>query len=59
MFERIGLELKALKGYGPNSNVRKERAVILMFERIGTKSNIKKNRARNPTSERRGPEFQC
>ena len=48
-----------MKGYGLNSNVRKERAVILMFERIGTKSNVKKDRARNQMLERRGPEFQC
>ena len=30
-----------------------------MFERIGTKSNVKKDRARNPMLERIGPEFQC
>ena len=28
-----------------------------MLERIGTKSNVKKDRARNPMLERRGPEF--
>ena len=58
-----------MKGYSLNSNVRKERAVILMFERIGTKSNVKKDRARKsnvreeragiPMLKRTGPRIQC
>ena len=48
-----------MKGYSLNSNVTKERAVIQIFERIGTKSSVKKDRARNAMLERRGPEFQC
>ena len=48
-----------MKGYGLNSNVRKERAVILMFERIGTKSNVREERAGIPMSKRIGPRIQC
>ena len=35
MFERKGPRIQCKKGKGWNSNVRKQRAGILMFERIG------------------------
>ena len=35
MFERKGPRIQCKKGKGQNSNVRKEKAGILMFEKIG------------------------
>ena len=35
MFERKGPKIQCKKGKGQNSNVRKQRAGILMFKRIG------------------------
>ena len=35
MLEKIGLEFQCYKGKGQESNVRKDRAGILMFNRIG------------------------
>ena len=50
MFERKGPRIQCKKGKGQNSNVRKQRAGILMFKRIGQEFQW---------LERIGPELQC
>ena len=59
MFGGIGQELQCLEGQENNCNVSKDKATILIFERIRLEFQCLKEKGPNPVFGRIGPVFQC